>query len=262
MTGLVARARSLARRAEAIAARIGPPPDERDVERAALALWRNPDTRNLAGHSHAPTPDGINEDVFARIGDDAWQRFDRAARQLTFGNRPNVRTVLDYGCGYGAQAAAFAAHADQIIGVDVQRRALDAAQRAVQCAFRPVLINQPEDVRAQVYASSVDAFVSFYVFELLPNRAYGERVLRVAYGLMRPAAIGFVQFKYPTDRWHARALRRGYNTRTAPSATRYRPDEFWAMLERVGFEPGNITIERRNELDHDYAYASFVKPVR
>lgn len=250
-------------------AAVGMSESEARIARRARDLWRDPNTKNLASHSHAfggEGEDGISERAWIGIGSDAVDRFDAAVRALGWDGPLEI--MLDYGCGHGAQASAFAERVRKVIGVDVQRAALDIAaehMRGVndppdyECTFVPVLVDEPEGMRDEIKPDYVDAFVSFYVFELIPGQRYGERILRVAYDLLRPGGIGFVQFKYPTGRLNA-TRRRGYNTRNLADTTKYRPDEFWAMVERVGFEPGHITIVERDELDEHYGYMSFTKP--
>lgn len=178
MTSMVKRAKQWARKAEALAARIGPAQSARDIERQSLAMWRDRGTTNLAGHSHAMGDDGIGEEAWLRIGRDAVLRFDAAAHALGW-DGGKLHTLLDYGCGHGAQACAFAEGVPVIVGVDVQLAALDSALESVggvdrgedsPCDFMPVLIDEPEDVYPHVKMGYVDAFVSFYVFELLPGQ--------------------------------------------------------------------------------------------
>lgn len=278
MTDLVTRAKEHARKMEAAALRLasvaGLAQSEEKIARQSRAYWRNAGSRSLDANSHAFG--GIPEETWAAIGADALQRFESAASALRWSS-PH-QTVMDYGCGHGAQACAFAPNVREIIGVDIQQSALDACadritrlnssltwqaapniDRAPLTAFSPVLIDNPEDVYGQVSTGHVDAFVSFYTFELIPGQHYGERILRMAFDMLRPGGMGLVQFKYPVS-WWDESRRFGYNHRTVSGTTKYRPDEFWSMLTRVGFEPGHITVCEQDALDTHYAYASFVKP--
>jgi SAM-dependent methyltransferase len=270
MNKWVTRAKGWARKAEDMALRLasvaGLAQSEERIAAQAREVWRDPSTKDLASHSHAcghyGAGTGIDPLVWKQIGEDAYNQFRDAANALHMRWLSGV--VLDYGCGHGAQASAFAKHTDEIIGVDIQPDALEEFATNVRAASEfvnvsTVTIDEPEDMLTRIQPSTVDAFVSYYTFELIPGQRYGERILRVAFELMRPGAIGFVQFKYPTGRWDE-TRRRGYSTRNLADTTKYRPDEFWAMVERAGFTPGHITIVERDVLDKHYGYMSFVKP--
>lgn len=268
MTNIITRAKGWARTAQdrsaKLASRAGLTQSEEVIADASRRLWRNPSTKNLAGNSHALGAGGLDADTWQEIGADAVERFWTASRALRWTGP--MRTMLDYGCGHGAQATAFAPDLRELVAVDVQGPALAACHDNVAAvadteafSFVPVLIDNPEDVYPHVNMGHVDAFVSFYVFELIPGQQYGERILRMAFDVLRPGGIGFVQFKYPTSRWDE-TRRRGYSARNLADTTKYRPDEFWSMVERVGFTPGHITIEPSNALDGHYGYMSFTKP--
>lgn len=265
MTDLVTRAKGYARKMEAGALRLasvaGLAQSEEAIARQSRAYWRNATSRSLGANSHAYGKDGIDMRTWAAIGIDAWDRFRAAHLALIHDRVPLDGTVLDYGCGHGAQASEFSRHGFEVVGVDIQQTALDACTHEIGESFLPVLINEPEDVYDHVKLGYVDAFVSFYTFELIPGQHYGERILRMAFDVLRPGGMGLVQFKYPVS-WWDETRRFGYGHRTVSNTTKYRPDEFWSLLTRVGFEPGHITIVEQDALDSHYAYASFIKPGR
>lgn len=271
MTSLITRAKLAARGTQdmalKLAAAAGLAQSEEAIARRAQQVWRDPSTKDLASHSHAV--DGLPADIWNDLGDNAWGRFYDAKSALVWDGP--LHTLMDYGCGHGAQAMAFAPAVNEIVGIDVQQDALRRCEQNVtsdwvadldngpRCSFLPVLIDNPEDVHDHVKHGYVDAFVSFYVFELIPGQRYGERILRMAFDVLRPGGIGFVQFKYPTG-WWSQTRRLGYSSRNLADTTKYRPDEFWAMVERVGFTPGHITIAEEDILDKHYGYMSFTKP--
>jgi len=80
------------------------------------------------------------DEMFAD-GDDPWSScswYERRKRALTLAvlRRERYGRVLDLGCSTGTLTRGLAARADEIIGVDVSRRALEVAQRASDTGIR------------------------------------------------------------------------------------------------------------------------------
>lgn len=181
----------------------------------------------------------------------------RRLRAASAAEPVEVKTVTEWGCGGGANAVAFAGIAGHVTGVDVSPGSLDeCAQQMASLApdvpFTPVLasVRHPEEAAAGM--SPCELFLCLYVLELVPDQAYGLRLMRIARGLLVPGGQAFVQVKYSTGSWRTRTRRRGY--RTAVAGVTYRVDQFWEAAAGIGFRPEAVALVPRNELDEHYAY--------
>ncbi|MFC5993283.1 class I SAM-dependent methyltransferase, partial [Pseudonocardia hispaniensis] len=163
-----------------------------------------------------------------------------------------------WGCGGGANAVAFAPQAREFIGVDVSPESLRECERQVarvcDTPFRPVLIDvAAPEAALEAIPGPCEAFLSFYVFELLPTPAYGERILRIAHRLLAPGGLALIQIKYDTGSWRTKPRGRSY--RFGPAGmTSYPIPAFWQLAQRCGLRPEYVHLVPRDELDERYAY--------
>jgi SAM-dependent methyltransferase len=131
------------------------------------------------------------------------------------------RDVLDYGCGSGYGCAHIAAGARRTVGVDVSRKAIEAARRdyggdAPRLEFMTIEAGQA----LPFPAASFDTVLSFQVIEHVRD---ADRYLSEARRVLRPGghlvlatpdrATRLLPAQRPWNRWHvteysARALRR------------------------------------------------------
>ena len=129
--------------------------------------------------------------------------------------------------------------------------------------FQPVLISaeQPEHA-LEVAAAPFDFFLSTYVFELLPGRGYGERILRIAWQLLKPGGLALIQIRY--DDGSPRSTQKNVDYFQYSSRfTSYRIEEFWVLAQSIGFQPIYVTLvpKRTAEYSGDlYAYFAMVRP--
>ena len=205
---------------------------------------------------------GREADIFAdnSLWDEVGKRhlalFERLSRVL---DRPSrLGTVLEWGCGGGANAVSFAPGADRFIGVEISQPSLDecAKQVAATCdtPFFPILVDaeRPEDAIAGV-EGSCDLFLSFYVFELIHSQEYGARLLRIAHRMLADDGLALIQIKFDTGSFWTGARRRSYRRGRADMTT-YRIDAFWTLAQACGLTPEVVHIVPENELDRRYAY--------
>jgi len=230
----------------------------------AQAFWSRPIDRNNAlwWHARDSTIFSEAEQNWLAMGKRHTRLFADFARAAGI-ERP-VDRIVDWGCGGGANAVAFAGECRTLWGVDVSAEALTECGRQLaahdgRCDFHPVSITvpNPEGALELIPNNSIDLFVCFYVFEVLPSPEYGARVLRIAHKLLRPGGVGFIQIKYQTDSWKTRARRWGY-TRSAANMTSYRVESFWELAEACGFEPKTITLVPKPPEVPDVRYAYFM----
>ncbi len=186
-------------------------------------------------------------------------------RQLS-GDDGGLGLVLEWGCGGGANVVAFGPHASGFIGVDVApetlAEAVANASDAGVAAFSPVLIPVADPEAALTAVSTpIDLYLCTYVFELVPNRAYGADLLRIAFRMLTPGGNAFVQIRYTTDGTGSDRRRGRYRNSVAQTTT-YGIEEFWNLAADVGFEPAAIHLLPLDELVDDgrYAYFLLTKP--
>jgi hypothetical protein len=157
----------------------------------------------------------------------------------------------------------FAPWAGEFVGVDVATESLDecGAQVARVCdtPWTPVLadVARPEDAADAI--GPCDLWLSFYVFELLPSREYGVRLLRIAHRMLRSEGLAVIQVKYTDGTWATRPRRWGYGSSVA-GMTAYGIAEFWELAARVGFVPELVELRPQDELDRRYAYFTLRRP--
>lgn len=169
-----------------------------------------------------------------------------------------MRRVVEWGCGGGANAAAFAPHCDEYVGVDVAETQLKESARQVaqvcDTRFTPILVEvgNPEAALDLIPGRS-DLFLCLYVLELVPRPDYGLRVLRIAHDLLSESGLAFVQIKYSTRSWRTLPRRRRYASHLADMTT-YPIDEFWTAAERCGLRPEAVHIVPKTAVDERYAY--------
>jgi SAM-dependent methyltransferase len=233
---------------------------EAAIEAAAQKYWSEP--HEGRGSHWEGTARFARGDLWTRIGLRHLDMLRRAYRVLDVA--PETDRVVEWGCGGGANAVQIAPTAREFIGVDVSDDSLRecARQVAARCdtLFRPVLVDvsDPEAALRHIEAPC-DVFLCFYVFELIPSRDYGERILRIAHEMLAPGGLALIQIKYDTGSWRTRPRRLAY--RFSPgNMTTYPIHAFWRLAARCGFEPKYVELVLQDELDERYAYFVLVKP--
>lgn len=207
--------------------------------------------------SHFRDADVFRTTEWEAVGQGHWKLFEQMARVRPRDGK--YSRIVEWGCGGGSNALAFAPHGDEFIGVDVTRASLDecARQLAEQrpaTRFTPVLADMTHPEKAAEQVGPVDLFLCVYVLELVPSPDYGLRIMRIAHELLNQGGLAFVQIKYQTTDWRTASRRHRYRGSVAAGMTSYPIDEFWTQMESVGFQPEACHLVPRNNLDSRYAY--------
>ena len=176
-----------------------------------------------------------------------------------------VERILEWGSGGGMNAVHLAREASIYYAIDVSERSLEECVRQVKaegagtCIPVRIAAEDPESVSGALDAPC-DLFFSSYVFELLPSREYGLRVLRVAHGLLRTGGVALIQIRYHSGLYAVSGNRRAYS-RSWHSSASYSIEGFWTASQEVGFEPLYVTlVPRQPELNESrYAYFALKK---
>lgn len=229
---LVTRLRRILGRAE---------PSEAELIRASSDYWNGSPASNadLGDYSHwQGTGPWSDRERWLALGR-PHVRLVEQLRATAGGSEP--RRIVEWGCGGGANAIHFASQATDYCGIEIAQASLDECGRVLReagcTAFRPVLVHADAPEQAlQLTQEGYDLFLCTYVFELIPSRAYGERLLRVAARLLRPGGLALVQIRYDDGTARSAQKYRDYD-RHCTRFTSYRIEDFWTLAQRAGFEP-------------------------
>lgn len=176
--------------------------------------------------------------------------------------------IVDWGCGGGANAVHFAPGSTCYYGVDITSASVHECEKQLTHEgfhdFVPVEFEagSPETVLDAI-TEPCDLFFSTYVFEIFPTKAYGSRVLDIAYKLLAPGGQAFIQIRYADNTPISQPHRWGY-AQNLPHMVTYRIEEFWENAINCGFEPQLVTLEIEQEvkLGRRYAFYLLTKPAK
>lgn len=225
-------------------------------ETDSAKFWtRKGDHRAQMAHWRGAGP-FADSSVWLTLGREHLALYDEFARAE---GKTELRRVIEWGCGGGANAIHFAPRAREFCGVDIAADTLEECARQVSLATEGRALFQSRLVPAADPESArdvlpCDLFLSTYVFELLPSPEYGLRVLNVAAQLLEPGGLAIVQVKYTPD-GRVPSTRRRYD-RHFYAFTRYRINDFWCACDACGLEPRSVKLVPFQPLtgDKDYAY--------
>ena len=244
---------------ERSAVRLGLGHSEQRLERDAQEYWRGEaGAANWRNNSHFRDGSVFGADItWESVGQEHWELFERLARTTGFDGR--IGTAVEWGCGGGANATAFAPHCEKrFVGVDIAQPTVDECEKQVAAAtdvdFTGIVadVERPEAAAAQI--GSCDLFLCLYVLELVPSPEYGLRLMRIAHDLLDTGGLAFVQVKYDTGSWRTAPRRRGYRGTIVASMTTYPIDGFWRQMTEIGLRPEACYLVPENALDSRYAY--------
>lgn len=180
---------------------------------------------------------------------------------------PPALRIVEWGCGGGANAVHFVDGAREFCGIEIAQASLDECRRVLSesgfHSFRGVLIAAAAPEQALAAAGDgYDLFLCTYVFELIPSREYGERILAIACSMLRPGGLALVQIRYDDGTERSSQKQLDYFSNST-RFTSYRIDEFWTRLQKVGFVPEFVWLApaQSDEFSGDlYAYFGVRKP--
>jgi SAM-dependent methyltransferase len=265
MTRLRAAARAARNTGLLLLTRAGLPQSPARLQRDAARYWADASDDRWRNNSH--WRDGSQfggTGLWEAAGQDHLDLYQRL-RQATAGKPTSLGRIVDWGCGGGANAVAFAPLASEITGVDVSADSVAECARQVAAAsatpFTGITarMDGPEAAASRI-PRPVSLFLCLYVLELVPTKEYGLRLMRIAFDLLGPGGQAFVQVKYSDGSWRTRPRRRGY--RWAIADTTWRVEEFWTVMAGTGFRPEAVVLVPRNDLDERYAYFLLTRPLQ
>lgn len=233
---------------------------EKSLIRDAQGYWGDASQGSFRLNAHIRGAGGLTESAFDSIGRFHLELFQRFNGMLEI-PRP-LHRVVEWGCGGGVNAVAFAPICREFVGVDVSQDALDHCAAALRaCGDRqmhPIRIDvaEPETAVAAL-PGPCDLFLCTYVFELIPSPEYGRRILEIARRCLRPGGAALVQIKYSTGHWKTLPRRWSYR-RNLANMTTYRIDEFWELAADADLLPIAVHLRPREPLVNDGRYAYFL----
>ena len=149
----------------------------------ARAFWGNvpEEWAHIAGPMPRASFDALGAGTRERVVD----VMKRAGRSLP------VTTIVEWGAGGGANAAALAGDCDRYIAIDVceSRRAILAETAP---AAEVVIVDMAKPDQAETATGSADLFLSTWCFNHFDSTDYGRRVLRVASRLLAPDGVALI----------------------------------------------------------------------
>lgn len=150
----------------------------------SLAFWRA-DTKDTRHWSHWRNT-GLNDRDWHAQGQ-AHRDLVHELCQLT--KEPFPSWVLEWGCGGGMNAVAFADR--EYSCVDVSTANMIEARKQYEAAGGTKWTTR----RITADGPNIDLFLSTATFQHFPSRRHGIRVLRAAYRIVRPAGLGLIQIR-------------------------------------------------------------------
>lgn len=226
----------------------------------ASRYWATPTQGRWEADSH--WRNGIGEMAWREVGVEHWSIYSMFAGALAI---PAPGRVIEWGAGGGANAVAFAPHAQAFIATDVSDNSLDECVRQVRAvcdtpiSTRRIDLKVPEQAVADL-RRSCDTFLCFYVLELTAGADAVKRILRIASELLAPGGLAVIQVKYHTDDRRTRGRPGVRYTRNIATTTTFGIEEFWALAIDCGLEPQLLTLVPVNRLDKHYAYYGLIRP--
>ena len=236
------------------------------IQKDALSFWEKHTASNFGVNSHW-RGHGIFEN-----DDERWLSLGQ--RHVGVFNRlsstaatpfPTAPSILEWGCGGGSNAVAFAKTSSQFIAVDISKKSVDECLRQMELLGLKngigvvADIHCPEGVLKEV--DPVDVVLCTYVFECLPTRTYALRLVRMFHEVLKPGGLAIVQIRYATARVSTRGRSWGYKLGFSKMVSFFL-DEFWNACTQVGFKPRCIELLPIDEsvFDERYAYFLLEKP--
>lgn len=225
----------------------------------ARRFWTEDENSAWAQNSHWRA--GLGDDAWLEVGREHRVLYEQFARALDRPVDPDV--VVEWGCGGGANAVAFAPNAKRFIAADVSATSLGECRRQVEAVCRTPVetvlidIEHPERAIAGL-EQSCDLFLCLYVLELTAGPEEAMRIVQLAQRLLVAGGLAFIQVKYHTSDPRTRGRKRNYRRNVATMAT-FEIDEFWERAAECGLTPRLIALVPKNRMDSRYAYYALTK---
>jgi SAM-dependent methyltransferase len=252
--------RALRRAGYQLLERLPRSPSDLSLAHEAQKYWEDPAQTAFQSNSHWKGSGGLREEVWSELGRPHVQLLQEYMKIR--GQSAPLERIIEWGCGGGANAVHFAPLAKSFVGVDVSSASLDECENVLRSVgqdnFSRLLVDVSEPEKsAEDLIATADVFLCTYVFELLPSQEYGQRILDLAYKLLRPGGFAIIQIKYQTHERRTQSRKWGYR-RNLANMTTYPIDDFWRRAEAAAFTPRYVSLRPKDNLVDDERYAYFI----
>lgn len=205
---------------------------------------------------------GLGDDAFDAVGRHHLALFDTFAEALGLPKCPE--TVIEWGCGGGANAVSFAQRCQRFIAADISPESVDECvfQVALACDAKTegvvVDVNRPE-AASDPFLGACDLFLCLHVMGMTARPIEALRIVRIAERTLKPGGMAMIQINYHTTDKATRGRRRDYR-RDPATMTTFAVDDFWRLCAERGLTPRLVELEGRNGVNERSAYFALTKP--
>lgn len=236
---------------------------EDELVRENQEFWNDTEHSRFRSRAHWRGSRVFQDDeLWLRLGESHRTLLNRALAQAEI---DHIHTVIEWGCGGGMNAVQLAKDVETYHGVDICRSTLEECHRQVAGQgldnFHPILIDaaEPESVCHSV-PELVDVFLCTYVFELMPTRSYGLRIVKLASRLLRPGGVALLHIRYSNNLLQ-QSRPWDYASNLAHNTT-FSLKEFREAVHEVGFDVlfEHVVPEQKDLDERRYAFFALCRP--
>jgi ubiquinone/menaquinone biosynthesis C-methylase UbiE len=226
--------------------------------------WTDPEKLVEGQYTHNRGTGIFKDDnKWLAVGRQSLEIFQEFTRAIEY-NKP-MQSMVDWGCGGGANAVHFAPLVEKFYGLDISNACLVECARQLEHEglhnhnMVEIDASNPEKALTDI-SHPIDLFFCVYVMEVFPSKEYTERILAIANKMLKSGGLAFLQYKYTTPDWKTQPKRWNYSN-DPPNMTSYWTDEFWQVCEKHGLMPKVMKLIPYQPLvtDSRYAYVLCVK---
>lgn len=224
------------------------PASTRGIQSALDSVWNDhPDQEYRRDLAHWRGHGRWDEVAWSGLVETTARRVRDLCRSGGLQPEPATTVALDWGCGGGSGLVALAPICARLYGVDVSPANLRESERQLELLDEPMptmttlLAGADPSIVGPSIEQPIDLLVSVLTFHLLPDKDLGADILRTAFAIMSPGALGYVTIRYDdgTPKYAPRQGAERY-LRDHIYASSWQISEFWELLEATGFSPMKV----------------------
>lgn len=163
----------------------------------ALESYQN--TQSTFGHQFHPLPEGMTVEMLYHSQDFVAQYILNYIRDCIPDFFPRSLRVLDVGCGIGATSVAFAPHAKEVLGIDLEEKGIRCAQLFAQTHGLSHLQFQTENAVTleklqKTHEHSFDLIVCKELAEHLGSMENFSQMMKSLLTVLKPDGVLYLEF--------------------------------------------------------------------
>lgn len=165
-----------------------------------------------------------------------------------------IRSIVEWGSGGGANAVKFVEMVDTFYGVDISDSNLKECDRQLEkigfTNFRKIHIDIDFPEKSLEFLEKpVDLFLSTAVYQHFPSQEYGRQITKIAWKMLSDEGLALIQIRYD-DGSRIYKTKKGDYKKNWRVFTSFQVHTFWQICQEIGFKP----IFVRLEPDVNYAF--------